>query len=110
MREKLKDTSRLIHIHQALNKIEEFMNGKNMNDLDGESVLFFAVVKNLEIIGEASNLLTEEFRRGHPEVPWRDLIKLRHVLVHGYYTINPRTVYEIITEDLPAIKVKIPRE
>lgn len=107
MREKVKDPSRILHIKKALSKIKEFLTDKHLTDLEDESVLFYAVVKNLEIIGEAAYMLTEEFKAAHPEIEWLDYEKLRHVLVHGYYTINPRIVYEICIEDLPKLEERI---
>ncbi|MCH5234879.1 MAG: DUF86 domain-containing protein [Muribaculaceae bacterium] len=105
MREKLKDPSRILHIKKAIDKIETFMKDKSLDDMRGEGVLFYAVVKNLEIIGEASNLLTEEFRTTNSFINWNDYIKLRHVLVHGYYTISPEIVFEICKNDIPDLKI-----
>lgn len=104
MRERIKDPSRILHIQKAINKIETFMADKTIKDLIDESVLFYAIVKNLEIIGEAANLLTDEYKEAHSEIPWQDYVKLRHVLVHGYYTINAQIVYDICKDDIPLLK------
>ena len=110
MRESIKDPSRIHHIHKAIKKINDFMNGKTAADLENESILFYAIVKNLEIIGEAIYKLTIEYKNSHPEVPWSDYEKLRHVLVHGYYTINSNIVYDIVKEDLPELIEILPKE
>ena len=110
MREPLRDPSRIFHIQKAINKIENFMDGKTLQDLDDESVLFFAVVKNLEIIGEAAYKLTDEFKSAHSDVLWQDYVKLRHVLVHGYYTINPQIVFDICKDDIPKLKQQLSKE
>ena len=61
---------------------------------------FHAVVYNIMIICEAANMLTKEFRKEHPEVPWRNIIDMRNVLVHGYYIASPLFIWETYTNDL----------
>jgi len=64
------------------------------------------VIKNLEIIGEASYKLTKEFIAAHPEIKWKLIIGLRHVLVHGYYQIENILAWEIVQKDLvPVISI-----
>ena len=107
MREKIRDPLRICHALKAINKIELFMEGKGTEDLNEEGVLFYAIVKNLEIIGEAIYMLSPDFKHSHHTINWLDFEKLRHVLVHGYYTINPKIVYEIVKNDIPALKYKL---
>ena len=68
---------------------------------------YHAVVHNIMIIGEAANLLTKDFRDNHPEVPWRDIVDMRNVLVHGYYTTSPIFIWETYTKDLPVLLQQI---
>ena len=64
------------------------------------------MIKNLEIIGEASYKLTKEFIAAHPEIKWKLIIGLRHVLVHGYYQIENILAWEIVQKDLvPVISI-----
>lgn len=63
----------------------------------------------MEIIGEAVYMLTKEFRDTHPEINWRQIEGMRHVLVHGYYTINPQSLWETIEYDVPELKPIIDR-
>lgn len=56
-----------------------------------------------EIIGEAAYKLTLEFRESHPELPWREIIGMRHLLVHGYFTISPDILWDAIQNDIPAM-------
>ena len=69
--------------------------------------MFYAVVKNIEIIGEASYMLTKEFKLSHSNIPWQIMEKMRHVFVHGYYTISPKKVWETVQEDLPILKKQL---
>lgn len=75
MRERIKDYDRLLHIKESIDNVFEFMNGKTLNDLAHDKLLFYGVVKNIEIIGEASYILTKEFIESHPDTPWPDIIR-----------------------------------
>lgn len=107
MREKLRDKGRLAHILQATSNISTFLEGKTAEDFLMNQMLYFAVVKNMEIIGEASYILTQEFRENHPETSWKDIINMRHILVHGYYQVDSRIVWQTIVNDLPLLKKQI---
>ena len=85
MREKIRDKERLNHIIESINNIFEFTNNLSFSDFENNKMLKFAVIKNLEIIGEAANLLTKELKEKHPEIEWHAIIGLRHALVHAYY-------------------------
>ena len=107
MREKIKDEVRLLHIIEAINNIFEFTDKVNFEEYQNNKILRFAVIKNLEIIGEAAYLLTEKFTSEHPEVEWETIVHMRHVLVHGYYQIKDEIVWTTIQTDLQPLKQKI---
>lgn len=107
MREKPKDKGRLLHIKQSIDNINQFLSGKSAEDFLTDQMLYFAIVKNLEIIGEAAYMLTLEFREAHTETDWKDIIHMRHILVHGYYQIDSRIVWVTIKNDLPILKGQI---
>ena len=91
----------------AINNVEEFTVNVNAEEFVESKILFYAVVKNIEIIGEASYMLTKEFKISHNNIPWQIMEKMRHVLVHGYYTISPKKVWETVQEDLPILKKQL---
>ena len=107
MREKIKDFDRLLHIKESIDNVFEFMEGKTVNDLSNDKLLFYGVVKNVEIIGEAAYMLTKEFIASHPETPWIDIIGMRHILVHGYYTASPLFIWDTYKNDLDVLKQQI---
>lgn len=107
MREKPRDKGRLQHIEMSIGKIEKFLVNKTADDFLTDDLLYFAVVKNMEIIGEASYMLTKEFRDSHPATPWDMMIKMRHILVHGYYHVDSRIVWGTINSDLSILKKQI---
>ena len=107
MREKPKDGSRLLHIIEAIDNIVEFTQNVDFDSYKGNKILRFAVIKNLEIIGEAAYLLTKEFRSAHPEIEWTVIIGMRHVLVHGYYQVRDEIVWATIKQELLPLKEQV---
>ena len=107
MRGKVRDKGRLEHILDAIDNIFEFTKNITFEEFIANKMLKFAVIKNIEIIGEASYMLTKEFREKHTHVEWDIIIKMRHVLVHGYYQIEDRFTWFVIENDLYSLKEKI---
>lgn len=107
MREPKRDNGRLQDIIQAANHIIAFTDGYSLKELSEDKLRYFAVAKNVEIIGEASYMLSTAFKESHPYIPWNNIIKMRHVLVHGYATVLPELLWETALEDVPKLKVQI---
>lgn len=77
--------------------------GGREEDLDGDRVLVLAIVKCVEIIGEAAGRVSPEGRSEAPGLPWKDMAAMRHRLVHAYYDINLDVVWSTVREDLPPL-------
>ena len=107
MREKPRNKERLHHILEAIDNILEFIDNKSFEEFKSDKMLRFAVIKNLEIIGEAAYLLTKEFKEKHSTVEWDDMIGMRHVLVHGYYGIKNEIIWTTIESDIIPLRSKI---
>ena len=107
MREKPRDKGRLEHIAISISNIKKFLKDKTAEDFLLDAMLYFAVVKNMEIIGEAAYMLTHDFKESHPDTPWRDIINMRHILVHGYYQVDSKEVWSSIKNDLPILEKQI---
>ena len=107
MREHSRDIERLQHIVDSIAHIEDFLRGKSLEQMEGDVMCYHAVVYNIMIIGEAANLLTKEFRDCHQEIPWRQIVDMRNVLVHGYYNTSPLFIWETYTNDLPFLKKQV---
>ena len=78
-----------------------YMAGRRRSDLDEDSMLRDAVVRQLEILGEAASQVTEATRAQYPEVPWRSLVGMRNVRIHAYHRVDHEEIWNTITEDLP---------
>ena len=107
MREKLRDSGRLEHIIEAIDNAFEFVNGVTFDEYRSNKMMRFAVVKNLEIVGEASYMLSKDFKAQHAEIEWKKIIAMRHLLVHGYYHISDEEIWIMISDDLPQLKEQI---
>jgi uncharacterized protein with HEPN domain len=96
----------LAHILECVEKIERFtVEGKGRFFRD--PMVFDAVLRNFEVIGEAAKRLDDSYRTAHPEVPWRALAGLRDVLIHQYEGVDPERVWSIVEADLPRLKKAI---
>lgn len=107
MREQSKDKDRLQHILECIENVFLFLDGKTFDDMTNDRMCYHAVVYNIMIIGEAANMLTKEFRDENQGTPWRDIIDMRNVLVHGYYIASPKFVWDTYVTDLPVLKQQI---
>ena len=107
MREASKDIIRLEHIIQAIERIKRYTLGKRFDDLVKDDMMYYAVVKNIEIIGEAANLLTNEFKSEHPDTQWKLITGMRNYIVHEYYQVDNTVIWDVIQNDLPNLETQI---
>ncbi|MCD8386795.1 MAG: DUF86 domain-containing protein [Bacteroidales bacterium] len=107
MREKVRDKDRLLHIDSTIQLLLDAKKKYTRDEILSDPITFFGFSRGLEIIGEAVYMITKEFREEHPEVPWRDWEKFRHVMVHGYYKVNPEIVWEVLEKDIPVLLPRI---
>ena len=80
-----------------------FVEGKSRADLDSDRLLNLALVRLLEIIGEAASQLPKQEQLHHPRIPWPQIVSLRNRLIHGYNAVDLDIVWQIITSDLPPL-------
>ena len=104
MREKVRDKGRLVHILEAIQSIEEYHSQYTIEDIKKNKLIFYGYTKFVEIIREAVYMLSNEFRESHTDVNWRLIERMRHVLVHGYYTGDPESLWDTMEVDIPELK------
>ena len=97
------DQLRLRHMRDAAEKIVAFTKGLAPVDFQADEKLQLAVIRLLEIAGEAANGLSDELRDEHPEIPWSQITATRNRLIHGYFDVDLNVVWKIVTEDVPAL-------
>lgn len=103
MREKARDRGRLEDIIRHAGNIEKMIAGVSFDRFEEDLLIYFAVMKNVEIVGEAAYMLSNDFKNAHPETPWKVIQGMRHYLVHGYANIDKHELYNTALNDIPAL-------
>jgi uncharacterized protein with HEPN domain len=85
----------------ATREAQGFVASRSRSDLDHDRLLLLALVKSVEIIGEAAARVSAETRLEWADIPWQDIVAMRHRLIHGYFDIDLDIVWNTVTEDLP---------
>lgn len=96
-------------IIDSIEKIEEFTKGKSLKYFNKDYKTFFAVIRALEIIGEAAKKIPNDVRNKYKEIPWSKMAGMRDKLIHEYFGVNKKVVWKTIKKDVPAIKPWIKR-
>ena len=91
-------------ILEAIKKIEEYVKGMSFDDFTEDARTIDAVVRNFEIIGEAAKHIPSTIRKKYPDIPWKEMAGMRDKLVHAYFGVNLKVVWETIKNRLPEVK------
>ena len=91
----------------AIDSIEEFVAGMDLAAFQADDKTTSAVMRKLEIIGEAAKQVPDEIRQNHPRVPWKEMAGMRDKLIHFYFGIDYQLVWRAIKERLPQIKPEL---
>lgn len=107
MPNKLGDRARLQHILDAIIEIENYIMDAEFSEFMNNSMMRFACIKQMEIIGEAGNQITGETKGKFSEIEWKQIVGMRNVLVHEYFGVDTHLVWEVIKEDMPGLKTSV---
>ncbi len=99
----------LYDILEAIAKIEEYTEGMDYDEFIHDKKTVDAVIRNLEIIGEATKNIPEDVKSKYPEIPWKAIAGMRDKLIHAYFGISLPIVWETIKHDLPSLKSHVER-
>lgn len=100
------DHDRLLDILDAIEKIEKYtIDGRNRFDKD--ELIQIWVIHYIQVIGESACQISEEMMEQHPDIPWRQIIGMRNILVHAYFNVDPEEIWGVVKRDLPILKEKI---
>lgn len=97
------DRIRIRHMVDAAEAVGQFIAGRRREDLDRDRMLLFAVVRAIEILGEAAARVSEETRQGVTDVPWTSIVGMRNRLVHGYFDVDAEIVWKTASVEIPAL-------
>lgn len=101
------NTVYLRHIRDSILRIEEYLEGVTESEFKHQTMVQDAVIRQIEIIGEAVKRLSESFRGSHPSIPWSDIARMRDKLIHDYFGVDIEKVWLTATEDIPHLKAEI---
>ena len=104
---KKKDIIYIKHIRDAINSILEYTKDLNKNDFNSKEIIQDAVIRRIEIIGEAVKNVSIDFREVYSNIPWKKITGMRDKLIHGYFNVDVERVWNVIINDIPVLKNQI---
>ena len=104
---KIDDLSRLKHIRDAGREALSFVKGRKRRDLNSDRMLSLALIRLIEIMGEAANGISEPCQIKYDKIPWREMIGMRNRLIHAYFEIDLDIVWQVVTSDLSFLLVEV---
>lgn len=103
----LREQDYLRHIEEAIARIQRYLDGKTENDFLSDDLIQDAVIRNLEIIGEAVSKLGGDLKAQYSYIPWQEISGMRDRLIHGYFSVNLSIVWDTVNNVLPDFMGKI---
>jgi uncharacterized protein with HEPN domain len=80
-----------------------FVSGRQRSDLQSDQMLLFAVLRAIEVMGEAANKISKEFRLANTSIPWKAIVGMRNRLIHAYFDVDTEMVWETVQVEIPAV-------
>ena len=96
-------------ILDAVDKVEQFTRGMDFEQFVSDARTNFAVIRALEVIGEAAKNIPAVIRERYPDIPWREMARIRDKLIHDYFGVDLRVVWRTAHEDVPPLRAQIAR-
>jgi len=103
------DTVRMRHMLDLPREAAALIRDRKRDDLDSDRILNLALVRLMEIIGEAASRVSEESRKRHTSIAWSQIVSLRHRLIHGYDSVDMDILWRILQEDMPSLIKELER-
>lgn len=105
-----KDRVLILHILDAIQAIHAFVKDLDISEFEESDLISSAVIKKFEIIGEASNRLSDSFRHNHPDIPWSNIIGMRNILIHDYIGTDLEAIWNTIQTHLQQLQSALNQE
>jgi len=101
------DRVRLLHMIEAAENAVQFVSNRQRSELDTDRMLQFALVRAIEIVGEAASKVSDDTRSAHAGIPWKAIVGMRNRLVHAYFEINADILWVAATVEIPALLAQL---
>jgi uncharacterized protein with HEPN domain len=103
------DRVRVLHMIEACESVQRFIQGRRRLDFESDQMLLFAVIRAIEVLGEAAGKVSEDTRSACPEIPWPEITNMRNRLIHGYFDIDIDIVWNTASIEFPALLADLRR-
>ena len=107
MKPELGDKQRVLHILEAIQNIEEFVENFNFENFTQSKLHRAATERQLEIIGEAIATISDSLKEKYPDVEWQPIKRFRNVIAHEYFGVSVQVVWGVVLKELPLLKVQM---
>ncbi|OYU32976.1 MAG: hypothetical protein CFE39_00575 [Comamonadaceae bacterium PBBC2] len=101
------DRIRLLHMEEAAQAAMQFVSGRQRSDLQTDQMLLFAVLRAIEVIGEAASKVSDEVRMNATNIPWKAIVGMRNRLVHAYFDVDTDMVWETVQMEIPTVLTRL---
>jgi uncharacterized protein with HEPN domain len=101
------DSVYLFHIRDSINKIIEYTSNTDIESFKSNPMMQDAVIRQIEIIGEASSKLSKSFRDNNSQIPWKNIVGMRNKLIHDYFGVDVMAIWETVKNDIPILKINL---
>jgi len=103
----MKNRSDLLYVTdmlESITRVEGYIEGMEFNEFKENNMAKDAVLRNLEVLGEAAKNLSTAIKEKYPDIPWKRIIGLRNIVIHGYFGVDFDNIWKIITDNVPEVK------
>ncbi len=101
------DTVYVGHMLDMARQAKDLVAGKTRADYDAEVALRLALAHLVQNIGEAARRVSPQLQKAHPDIPWRNIVGIRHKVVHDYFYVDYDIIWDVVTSDLPALMSRL---
>jgi len=100
------DRRRLLDIAEAIERIEKYAS-EGREAFEDDELIQNWILHHLQVIGEAARAISDELKNEHNEMPWQQIVGMRHILVHRYFEVDTDLIWSVVEDDVPALKQQI---